>query len=529
MGTIIVDETVPPPPPEAAAQASVLSGATFEFDDLGPRLTGIESAADAADGLGQSAALDVRDPIEISRLLAELDPELAQIFERSYARWMEAQVQPLTSLDIELGPQSPGQRPSSLDPSTPTTRAGKIDKSRTPQAVESSPKAPRAPEHRAEQPPPSRDASQDTTSEPQAEPAPRMDPNERHNLERHEALRREVDRIDPDGDRGQSLETRVEQLPAHKRRDIEDFLWREWVRDEQERQSTVVIGRNGRVWTQSEEERDKAREEFEKSLERASVVAGSLGGGLLMTAGAAAGITDHDVLMNLGQIGSTFEGAAQARAARGGSGRGRMEVHARRGKTKPHGGSSNGKRRSNAKPARRGSHPKKAIKLDPGQKKRLGITDREVKLLERVAEVFREEMAARNDIKDPMRASVEAHKATQARIAKEYGDNVIVEPGTGVSGPGHKLGDVQAYQPDGRGLMIELKRTAFVRFDGALVTKPINAKESGQESQTDAFEVLHHQLQTPTVVMDSRGNLYASTRMYDPQTGGGWVKVGGPR
>lgn len=528
MGTAIVDETVPPPPPEAAAPESVLSGAVFEIDELGPRLIGIESSAEGADGIGRSTGLDVHDPIEIMRILAELDPQLALSFERSYARWMEAQVRPLTSLDVELGPSPLGQRPASLDPSTPATRAGKIDKPQTPQAVESSPKAPRASEHRAEQPPPIRETPRDTATEPKAEPAPRMDPNERRHWERHEALRREVDRIDPQGERGQSLESRVEQLPPHKRRDIENFLWREWVRDEQERKSTLVIGRHGHVWTLGEEEWDKAREAFEKSLERLAV-GKTLGGGLMMNLADAAGITDHDVLMNLGQIGSTFEDTAQARAARGGSVRGSVRADAMRGKTKRHGGSGNGKLRPDSKPVRSGSQPKKPIKLDPGQKERLGITDHEVKLLERVAEVFREEMAARNGIKDPGLASVEAHRATQARIVKEYGDSVIVEPGTGVTGPGHKLGDVQAYQPDGRGLMIELKRTTYVRFDGALVTKPINQQEPGQESQTDAFEVLHHQLQTPIVVLDSRGNLYASTRMYDAQAGGGWVKVGGPR
>ena len=286
-------------------------------------------------------------------------------------------------------------------------------------------------------------------------------------------------------------------------------------------------GRNGRIWTRGDEERDQAREVFEQGLERASAASGSLGGALLMSAGAMAGVTDHQTLMNLAEMGSTFEDAAEARAARGAGGR-KGASQARTPKTRTNGGSKDAKGKRPAKSSRSGMRPRKPIRINPEIAKDLELTPDEIKILERVAEVFREEMADREKMGNQTLASVEAHKATQSRIAKEFGDKVIIEPGTGVSAPGHKLGDIQVYGPTGDGLMIELKRTTYVRSDNTLVTKGMDAKEPGQASQTDAFEVLHHQLGTPVIVLNSQGNLFGCAKMYDVETGGGWMQVGGP-
>jgi hypothetical protein len=105
---------------------------------------------------------------------------------------------------------------------------------------------------------------------------------------------------------------------------------------------------------------------------------------------------------------------------------------------------------------------------------------------------------------------------------------VIGEPGTGASAPGHKLGDIQGFRASGDGVMIELKRTAFVRLDNTLVTKGMESRTPGQASQTDAFEVTHHVHGKPVIVVNSGGQLFGSARMFDAQLGGGCLQVGGP-
>lgn len=515
-----LDSSVEPMAPESPATTHFQE---LLFDSVGPLLkVGTESNEE---GGGSGVAIsELRDPVDIYHYLAETDPTGAQWFADAYERWEARQTRPLTSFEIEHSfANLPG---TAMGPSSPIARAQRIDKPQMPQAIDSTPDKPRSPEHRT--------ARADTDKLPAtpalpANKAPKLDYNERRHLERQEALRQKLDQIDPTGSPSLDLETRIAHLPVGKRREVEDFLIREWVRSEDERKSTLVWGRNGRVWTRGEEEKDKVLEVLQQGLEEAEAASGSLGGALLMSAGAAAGVSDHQILMNLANIGSTFEEGMEARAARGGRAATPSASARRPSKTKSNSGSKAVKGKRATKPARTGTRTLRPVRILAEVAKSLELTKLEIKIAERVAEVFREEMKARLDMSNQTLASVHAHEATQARIAKEFGDVVIIEPGTGVSAPGHKRGDIQVFRISGDGLVLELKRTAFVREDGTLVTKGMEASDPGQTSQIDCFEVLHHHLGTPVIVINASGAMFGSAKPFDSTIGGGWMQVGGPK
>lgn len=307
--------------------ASVESyGWELSFDSNGPLLRIWSDSSGGTGDPGSCSFTDIRDYVDIDRYFMEADPKQAIPFEDSYQRWEARQHGEITSYDIEHSRQPGPPGSPAVGPSSPAGRVNQISKPDLPQAVASSPEKPRSPEHRAQQKP--------TESErplPQASkecPVPK-DINEQIQWQRHEELRRELNRIDPAGAQNQDLESRVRALPRRQQEEINGFLIREWTRSEEERKSTTVWGRNGRIWTRGEEEQDVANEITQQGLDEAGAVAGSLGGALMISAVAMAGVTDHDARMAAAEFGSGFDTFWEVVPSSGGFRGGRDQMNAR--------------------------------------------------------------------------------------------------------------------------------------------------------------------------------------------------------
>ncbi len=161
--------------------------------------------------------------------------------------------------------------------------------------------------------------------------------------------------------------------------------------------------------------------------------------------------------------------------------------------------------------------------ISPTAKLDLQLSNKDVKIIEKMAEVFEDVSGAVEEaMPDSKKGNTSriAHKITQAVIDAEFSEDADyfeVEPSTGVSrSTRQKMGDLRIVteQTD---IMGEFKRSADVRPNGEIETTLRDKDVPGQTAQTEAFEIMSRELGTKVFIINSLGRIF-----YYAGEGVGW-------
>jgi hypothetical protein len=290
-----------------------------------------------------------------------------------------------------------------------------------------------------------------------------------------------------------SSRERVEELPPDQRRAVEDAFRREWVRETLAAMDQLRLSGDGAVETGWQAQARERREFAEHTLEMAE----ALGSSPLAGIGSALAHTfSDDPAVHL-QWARTF--ASLEDFASGGRSR---STRVARGRSRS--GSRHERRRH------RGLGSPGVKPLRARVRERYGLTERSERVLLRGAEIYKEQMARNAGTTSAAEASRRAHAATQRRLGREFPNEFLVfEPGTGVTGgrsAGMSRGDIRLVAEDG--IVLEFKRTAWVRPDGTLVIKAWEGDVPGQTKQVESLEIMAREEGLSVFVLDQHGAVY---------------------
>lgn len=401
-------------------------------------------------------------------------------------------------------PANPGPQPEARAMTSPS------------QAADGSSAAPQ-PEGRAQSEPatqgldrPAPDAAQRSTTI--------RDLGERVLAESRERARREMDRIDPGSRTNPDLWDRYQRLSPQQKQVMDDFSMREHLREKRAQQDQVGLYADGGVRTAWQEERRQSRLQTEAQLRAYGAMTASPLATLGGTIGRVVGNDDPAVVE---QWANQFDSLPVGN-------RGAPKQH-----TVPapqaHNPKPGNQRLSTARRQKNSRSPSKSPPtvrpLSQEAVRRTGLDPADEPFVRRAAQIYAEEMAKVAPGSDLSQASLEASNRAVRRLDKEFPQlgGVVYDPPTGASnrgGPGHQ-GDALVMHPDGTfRIMLEYKRTAFLRQNGEIVTKGMDAKTPGQADQTVALEAFAESTGTPTFVINRNGVIHG----YDPDAGS-WFKA----